>query len=239
MYSCSPSRFPKRTTNQGRVCWLQPLSLSVDRAHLHTGVNINVSGLGMFLEHRGLLKHCRDGPRVLLNLTSVQLLQRWKNLKPWNRNTSIDLWCCRCAVACCKRIFSVWTFSGLSPWESLFRRSLELAEEGAAFNVKFPSYLYAPLWIFLLRPNSHTLAVIEKVYVTGSSFSAHYWRGVWVVRWTRRWCWDCLDGAWYVVLFHLTPTPKSVTCNVGLEARWHTRFQQVLVLVWYTQQLEL
>ncbi len=45
----------------------EDLSLSTD---LHTGVNINISCLGVFLEHHSLLKHSRDGPHFLFNLTS-------------------------------------------------------------------------------------------------------------------------------------------------------------------------
>lgn len=66
------------------------------------------------------------------------LLRMRINLKPWNRSTRIDLWCCWCAVKC---IFYVWTWSGVSSWESLIPTHRESGKVG----------LSGDLWGFLLN----------------------------------------------------------------------------------------
>lgn len=137
-----PLTFRIWTPIKGQTRRLKPLCVSIDRADLHAGVNINIPCIRMFLEHHGRLKHIRDGPRFLFNLTSSCFRDEWT----WNleEETRVSISDVVDVLLCCKWIFYVRTLGGFTSWATLFRNSHKLDVAGVEYLVELGLHLRKP-----------------------------------------------------------------------------------------------
>lgn len=96
----------------------------------------------MFLEHHGWLKHIRDGPRFLCNLTSSCFRDEWT----WNleEETQVSISDVVDVLLCCKWIFYVWTLGGFTSWASLFRNNHKLDVAGVEYLAELGLHLRKP-----------------------------------------------------------------------------------------------
>lgn len=117
-------------------------------------------------------------------------------------------------LLCCKWIFYVRTLGGFTSWAPLFRNNHKLDVAGVEYSVE--------LGLHLRKTFPSHLTFVHLFYCTK----------IWHLHDPAEGGLELYDGhadgvaiaskaTWYVVLFHLTPTPKSVTCNVQLKARRH------------------